>query len=186
LPDDRHCSRGILVAALSILLFALLPAANSTVTYTATTTITPKRTTLTLWVNAYDGSVPGSWTKIGTSPYLNAQDQPTNYGYSANHKDFWGIFSFQTTNETGTITSVNLYLYAKTTDASPNSFSCFVNSVDYSVSLPTSWGWVNVNVTATLSTWQTINAAKLELETVKNNGPTISVDTAYIQVQYNP
>jgi hypothetical protein len=183
LPNSKHLIQCILVVCLIIFPFTLTlcPIAYSIVSYTSLVITTPRPTTLNLWVNSYDGSVSSAWTTNGIPPYLNTQDQTTNYGYSSNDKDSWGNFTFQTTNETGTITSVTLFIYAKA-DSSSNNLDCIFDSTKYSISLPTSWDWVNVDVTAKLNTWQAINAAKLELITNESSTTTIYVDATYLKI----
>nr|KXH74456.1 MAG: hypothetical protein AM325_16600 [Candidatus Thorarchaeota archaeon SMTZ1-45] len=50
------------------------------------------------------------WTTIGTAPYLDAQDEPTNYIYTKQPSDQIGWFEFENTAITGTV-SVNISIY---------------------------------------------------------------------------
>ncbi len=140
---------------------------------------------INLWVNAYDATYD-SWTKVGAAPYLDAQDQPANYGYSSVDKDDWGIFDFNDTPQTGTINAVTLYLYARCTAAGQD-MNIFLWDgtafIQYIVYTPTSWGWVSVDVQATLDTWAKINAARLWLE-MRAKDKTQYVDAVYIRVDY--
>jgi len=66
--------------------------------------------------NAYSSTYTG-WTTVGTSPYLSAQDQPTNYVYevSAVAGDAIGWFDFPSTTLTGSL-NVNISIYCNSGD----------------------------------------------------------------------
>ena len=70
--------------------------------------------------NAFD-STWTSWTEVGSSPYLNAQDQPTNYirrnYYYPSQNEGW--FDFPDTTLTGTL-RVNISVYCNNDDGAGN------------------------------------------------------------------
>jgi len=135
---------------------------------------------LSLYVDSVDVT---AWTTVGTSPYLDAQDQPTNYIYSAGRNTNSGNYGFTDTAETGTINSVYLYIYAY--GVSSADFTTFLSGTDTSLGPPTSWGWVNVDVSAILTSWTTINAATVMFDRINTVNET-GVDAAYLYVDYTP
>jgi len=62
--------------------------------------------------NGYDSTYT-QWTKVGTAPYLNAQDEPTHYIYTnkAGYADGW--YDFADTAATGGGISLNISLYCQ-------------------------------------------------------------------------
>ena len=65
--------------------------------------------------NAYDSTYT-DWTTVGTSPYVDTQDQPTNYVYEPKTAGILiGWFDFPSTTLTGTI-SVNITIYCNNDD----------------------------------------------------------------------
>ncbi|MBZ9577874.1 hypothetical protein KJA13_02450 [Patescibacteria group bacterium] len=137
--------------------------------------------TLSLYVNT-EVSV-GVWTTAGTVPYLNAQDQPTNYIYSIGRNSDSGVYGFADTAQTGTINSVYLYIYAY--GVASTNFTTYINSTDTGLGPPTSWGWVSVNVSTILTTWDAINAATCYFDR-PNTTDNAGVDAAYFYVDYTP
>lgn len=55
------------------------------------------------------------WTEVGADPYLDAQDQPTNYIYTTSSDVWEGWFDFPSTTLTGTL-SVNMTVYSNNDD----------------------------------------------------------------------
>lgn len=141
-------------------------------------------TTLQLWVSAL-GTERTGWTRVGTSPYLNAQDQPTHYVYSIVKKAEIGDFDFQDTAETGTINSVTLYVYGQTAIAN-NLFYIWngITWASYNPILPATWGWASIAVPV-LDTWNKINGAKLYIYHPNSTSRT-DIDAAYLLVDYTP
>ena len=135
--------------------------------------------TLQLWVDNEDST--GAWTTAGTAPYLDAQDQPTNYIHDTDRNHDSGVYSFESTTETGTINSVTLYIYAY--GVSSSDFTTFVGATDTGLGPPTSWGWVNVDVSSILTTWAQINAATIYFDRV-NTTNDAGVDAAYLYIDY--
>ena len=68
--------------------------------------------TESLYVSGFD-STNTAWTEVGASPYLDAQDEPTNRIWTATKKAEEGYFSFDNTSRppTDTLNSVTLYVY---------------------------------------------------------------------------
>jgi len=141
--------------------------------------------TLQLWVSVL-GTERTGWTRVGTSPYLNAQDQPTNYVYSIVKKAEIGDFDFQDTAQTGTINSVTLYVYGQAATGSGQTFYIWdgVTWTSYNPTLPATWGWASIAVPV-LNTWAKINGAKLYIFHFNTTART-DVDAAYLLVDYTP
>ena len=138
--------------------------------------------TLELYVNNEDST--GAWTTVGSAPYLGIQDQPTNYIYSTTRNSNSGVYSFTNSGKTSeTITSVYLYIYAY--GVASSNFTTILNATNTGLGCPTSWGWVNVNVSSILTTWAEIDAVTMYFDrpnTTNNAG----VDAAYLYVTYVP
>ena len=66
--------------------------------------------TIQLWVDNEDSA--GAWDTTGSPPYLGAQDQPTNFIGDNDRNNDSGVYSFQSSADLGTITRVDLYIYA--------------------------------------------------------------------------
>lgn len=176
-------SRLNLIIVLSVVFFTTVPITNSLVVYTTTVSIAPKHASLVLWVNAYNAAKT-QWTTVGTSPYLDAQDQPSNYGWTSTDEAFWGDFDFQDTSQTGIVQSVTLSIYAKCNASSDRELVCTIGGTSDTMMLPTDWAWVNASFTSTLDTWQKINDAQLFMQQ-KAKSNTVSVDTAYLEVEFS-
>lgn len=135
--------------------------------------------TIQLWINEIISSV--GWTRQGSVPYLDAQDQPTNYIYSTSRNTNSDVFGFTNTLLSGTINSVLLYVYAYGVNSS--NFSTYLSDNNVGLGPPTSWGWVYVDVSSILDTWEKINSASIYFDrpnTTNNAG----VDAAYLLVDY--
>jgi hypothetical protein len=142
-----------------------------------------------LWVNDYDNNRDG-WTKVGTSPYLDAQDQPTNYGYNATNKVLWGNFDFADSAALGTINSVHFYAYGKCAQVGrdPTAWGWDGTTwVDFKkFPFTTVWGWGNIDLSEELDTWTKINGVRLYIEGRTGQAPGTFVDACYISVDYTP
>jgi len=134
---------------------------------------------LQLWVASEQST--GAWNTTGSTPYLDAQDQPTNYIYSTGRNADSGVYLFDTTSETGTITSVTLYIYAY--GVASSNFTSILSGSDTGLGPPASWGWVNVDVSSILTTWAQINAATIYFDR-PNTTNDAGVDAAYLYVVY--
>jgi len=64
------------------------------------------------WINP-DGSEAdiGEWTSTGTSPWIDAQDEPTNYISESTNGALTGWFSFGSTSASGSGLTVNMSVY---------------------------------------------------------------------------
>jgi len=135
-----------------------------------------------LYVNSV--VTPGAWDTIGSSPYLDAQDEPTNYISDNGRNNNSDIFGFEDAGQTDeVINSVTLYIYAY--GVASSNFSTFINATDTGLGPPASWGWVSVDVSAILTTWAEINAATIYFDR-GNTTNEAGVDAAYLYVDYIP
>jgi len=146
------------------------------------------QTTATLWVNAFD-NVRTGWTRVGSSPYLDAKDQPTNYVYNDNTVVAYqkiGDFHFPNLpTEATDVTSVTLWVYADT--ASPfvyfwiyvwdgsvwNEVTCYHGP----------WSWKSYDLSTVLDTVEKVNNAKIYLDSA-GFGVVIKCDAVYLEVEY--
>jgi len=64
-----------------------------------------------LYVHTDDNTNDGDWTEAGTTPWVDAQDEPTNEGYVSASNDLWGNFLIDDTTGTGAINSITLDVY---------------------------------------------------------------------------
>jgi len=142
--------------------------------------------TLSLYVNGL-GIESSDWIEVGDSPYLNAQDQPTHYIYSAVKKAEHGDFTFADTAMTGTINSVHLYIYGESTGQQTQDITLWDGTGWSSIFgfVFGSWGWVNVDVSTFLDSWTKINAAKMHIQH-ENIASNCGIDVAYLYVDYTP
>lgn len=137
--------------------------------------------TVELWVNAFDAS-SDTWTKVGVSPYLDAQDEPSNYVYSAGRNTNCGLFTFQQRAGTETINSVTLYIYAY--GVATSDFECYLSGVATGLGPPAGgWTWRSIDVSSILTTWTQINAATLLLDR-PNTKNEAGCDAAYLLIDY--
>ncbi len=148
-----------------------------------------------LWVDSFDNSRHAtSWVTQGSSPYLNAQDEPNNYVYTdrAVGGDQIGDFGFEDHAQTGTINSIKLKMYGHAYQYTPNDdyFDVYLwdgnswNKVMSFQGLP-NYVWQEAVVTSYLNTWQKVNGAKIYLEKIgklKRSG--IACDAALLVVDY--
>ncbi len=68
-----------------------------------------------LWVDSFDATTQ-DWTEVGASPFLGAQDQPTNYIYCTSGINIdHGFFGFTNTTSSS-ITDVNISIYHNTAE----------------------------------------------------------------------
>ncbi len=151
-----------------------------------------------LWVDSFDLTID-QWAKKGSSPYLNAQDEPLNQvygqpnGLGSQGGDRIGDFGFENHSGTGTINSVMLRVYGRASPAFPDLKYFSVYLWDGS-----SWNrvmdfksercfvWKEVDVSLYLDTWDKINGAKIYLETEAEGqkGARQACDAAVLIVDY--
>lgn len=135
------------------------------------------------WVNVID-----EWTRVGADPYLNAQDQPTNYVHVSAKTMAEGDWNFTDVSADGssyTLHSVQLVMYydAGSEKVAATLYDGSGWSGDYIFTgSPYSWGWADVS--AFLNTKTKIDDALLHLESQAAGGwsGTVGVDAAYILV----
>jgi hypothetical protein len=143
--------------------------------------------TLWLYVNA-DDEIRTDWTRVGTNPYLDAIDYPTNFVNVTGNNMLVGDFNFTDSGKsTETINSVTVQLNATQSQNNCN-LEVFVwdgtswTSLDV-VATPTSWGWMNWTATTELNTWTKIDGAKIYIKSRSATG-TYEVDCARLKVDY--
>jgi len=140
-----------------------------------------------LYVSA-DDETRTDWTRVGTNPYLNAIDYPTNFVNVSGNNLQIGDFNFADSRKsTETINSVTVQLYAKQSGIN-NNLEVFVWDGSGWASLgiqttPTSWGWMSWTATTVLDTWTKIDGAKIYLVS-KSAAGTFEVDCARLSVDY--
>ena len=132
-----------------------------------------------LWVTGFDATVD-AWNKYGSSPYLDVQDG-SNYVEDNDRNNNCGYFTFNTSTDLGTITSVYLYMYAY--GEATNDFEALINDTVTGLGPPTTSGWVNIEVTSIIGTWSAINSATLLLDR-GNTKNVAGCDAAYVLVNY--
>jgi len=143
--------------------------------------------TLWLYVNA-DDETRTDWTRVGTNPYLDAIDHPTNFVNVTGNNMLVGDFNFTDSGKsTETISSVVVQLYAKASSSGKN-LEVFVWDTSSWISLdtqstPTSWGWINWTATTELDTWTKIDGARIYIKSRSAAG-VFEVDCARLQVDY--
>ena len=141
-----------------------------------------------LWATGFVNNKTG-WTRVGTTPWLSSQNQPTDYVWTATKKAQIGDWSFANTARppTDTLNGVTLYVYGQSAGVSgDNTFYIYDGSTWYDVSLPalpTSWGWVNVSLNTWINTWTKVDAAQLYIAHANTTNRS-DVDAAYLLVDY--
>ena len=135
----------------------------------------------TLWVNGL-GPEESGWSTVGSTPYLDSQDQPSNYIYSTARNRNHGNFTFTDSSiGTGTINSVNLYVYCQS--VSSGDFATYLNGSNTGLTPPSSWGWTNVDVSSILTSWSIIDSAYILFDRINTRNRS-DVDGAYLYVDY--
>lgn len=138
---------------------------------------------LDLWVNVNDESKT-DWTRVGANPYLDAIDYNANYVYTDQNNYLVGDFDFEDTSETGTIDSVEVEVYAKSTN-NPLDIWIWDGSawqLGGSVTIGTEWAWYSVDVSSILNTREKINGARMYLTTA--SAGLFEVDAGRLHVSY--
>lgn len=128
-------------------------------------------------------TVTTGWTRVGTTPYLNTQNQPTSYIWSAARNANSDTFGFASSADLGTITNVTLYIYAQ--GVASTNFDTYLDGVAVGLGPPASWSWVNHDVTSALPTWADVNAAVIYFDRPSTTQQS-NVDAAYLRVTYSP
>jgi len=193
--------RKIAASLLVISLFMLLPVAvSSLVSYTTTAVITPyKVEILDLYVDSFDAT-KDQWAKVGSSPYLDAHDEPNNYVYSplegngSKDGDQIGDFGFEDANQTGTIVSVKLRVYGHASTSNPDQcyFSIHLWNGSSWIEIMNFKGegnyvWKEIDVSSYLDNWDKVNGAEIYLRTedpASLEKGEHACDAAFIRVNY--
>lgn len=135
------------------------------------------------WTNVID-----EWTRVGADPYLDAQDQPTNYIHVSVKTQEEGDFNFTDVQAEGysyTLHTVHLAMYC---DAGSEIIYATLHdgsgwSGDYTFQ-GSGWAWRSVDVSGFLDTKTKIDDALLHLESAAIGGwsGSVAVDAAYLRV----
>jgi hypothetical protein len=97
-------------------------------------------------VNAFDNTY-NDWTGVGSTPYLGAQDQPSNYIYTSSNNADEGWFDFPSTTLTGSL-SINITIYCNNNDGAGN------DGADVWVDYTGTGAGTNVGRVAQHTSWQ--------------------------------
>ena len=124
----------------------------------------------------------GSWTQVGTTPYLDTQNYPTSYIHSNSRNANSDVYGFTNSSDLGTINWVKLWVYCQH-GGDIADFATIINSTDVGLTPGVALGWVSVDISAVLTTWDAINAATMYFDK-PNTANDPKVDAAYIQVDY--
>ena len=140
----------------------------------------------------YVDTAPGTpaWSTNGSAPYLDAQDQPTNYIYTITNSLVSGWFEFAETSGTGTGFAANCSVYwVAVTDSS---FSWEIDwtgddTADASggvITTQTTWGWSDLGTISGLDTQTEIDAARIRFTYDKGGAQPdqCSIDAARIGI----
>jgi len=193
--------RKIAASLLVISLFALLPVAvSSLVSYTTTAVITPCEVEiLDLYVDSFDAT-KDQWVTVGSSPYLDALDEPNNYvfspleGIGSKDGDQIGDFGFEDANQTEAIVSVKLRIYGHAGTSNPDQCyfsvhlwngSSWIKIMDFEGE--GNYVWKEVDVSSHLDNWDKVNGAEIYLRTedpASLEKGEHACDAAFIRVSY--
>ncbi|MHA2433968.1 MAG: hypothetical protein ACXADO_12120, partial [Candidatus Thorarchaeota archaeon] len=129
------------------------------------------------------------WSTTGTTPWINAQDQPTNIIYTATNDLVSQWYTFGATSGTGSGFSVNCSIYW---NAAVDSYIANVEidwtddgTADWSTSTSTqTWAWDDLGTVTGLDTATEINAARIRFTYNKGAGgpDQLSIDAARLGV----
>jgi hypothetical protein len=138
--------------------------------------------TLDLYVDNEDST--GAWQTVGSPPYISSQNEPTDYIWDDDRNNVSGVYSFETTAQTGTINSVYLHLYVYGVAASD--FNAFVSGQDAgNAAVAGAWQWrTAIDVSSILTSWAQINAATVYFDR-PNTTNAAGVDCAFLRVDYS-
>jgi len=144
-----------------------------------------------LWVNGFT-STETAWTLTGSTPYLNAVDNPTNIVSTATRNIAVSRFNFSDlTDPTSAIVSVQVCVYANTAGDDGAIIQLYNSSGGpYNIAtqyFTSSYTWYNFTCTSTLPTFQEVNGAQLRLYSQRQGSTmsTVRVDAALLRVTYN-
>ena len=137
-----------------------------------------------LYVSGFDNADHG-WTTVGSSPWLNSVDYPTNYVHTAQMGVGEGWFSFQDM-PSGPVVNATLDIYGWSLRAGDQVYVSVWDgggSNAFYLTVPTSPGWFSADVSNFLTTQTKVNAAMLWIywAAIDNNGHCY-VDSARLRV----
>ena len=144
---------------------------------------------LSLYVDGYDVSTKG-WTRVGTSPYLDAIDYPTSYLTVKGGNKLIGDFDFGDSGmTTETIVNVTIQVYALNSRSGDSIEVSLWNGSAWaslgSREVPVSWGWMTWDATPRLNSWGLIDGARIYLRWSPGSGSyDVYVDCARILVEF--
>ncbi len=139
-----------------------------------------------LYCDSYAPAQASGWRKVGTSPYLNAVDYPSNYIHTSTRLSRDGNFGFQ--NSGGdSINTVSIDINGMTARQSDSIRIRIYDGSTWtdlgSVSLPTSFEWISIDVTSHLDSWDKINAAQLWFQfRTTNNAGHVYIDCVRLRI----
>jgi len=143
-----------------------------------------------LWVNGFT-SAETSWTLTGTTPYLNAVDNPTNIVSTATRNIAVSRFNFSDLNNDAVVESVQVCVYGNTA-GDDGAIIQLYNSTGGPYNIATqyfssSYTWYNFTCTTTLPNLEQVNGAQLRLYSQRQGGTmsTIRVDAALLRVTFH-
>jgi hypothetical protein len=147
------------------------------------------------YVNSFSGTYT-DWTRVGTSPYLNAVDYPANYVYitGTQRNKRIGYFGFQDAGAEQSETISKVYVEI-------NGYASFDPDIGYptvnlyvydgstwtlfsSIALTSTKQWISIDVSSIINTWAKVNACQIYLVyTGYTSLQDALVDAARIKVQ---
>jgi len=130
------------------------------------------------------------WTTVGATPYLSAQDQPTNYIYTASNGLVSQWYTFAATSGLSGTFTVNLSIYwaASSGDSYPQWELDWTNdgAADSSGSFTTKtiWGWTSTGSISGLDTVTEINDCRIRFTLNKGGGgpEQVNIDAARLGI----
>lgn len=104
-----------------------------------------------LLVESFDNTIDDGWTEVGTTPYLDYQDQPTNYIYCTSGPgagNSHGNYDFFATSADDSVTDVNVTIYHNTNERTRVTIynSTTSDTIDFANS---GGGWASETITQT-------------------------------------
>lgn len=132
------------------------------------------------------------WSKVGTTPYLDAADDPTNKitHTVVNHFSRYFTFPSITVGKVGRLVSAKLYYRIKC--AIPNQMAKgeIWNGTMWSdqpnQTIGTTYSYIEYDVSAHLNSISKVNVARCAFRIVTGGGNLFSIDHAYLRVTYIP
>jgi len=142
-----------------------------------------------LYVDTYN-LISEDWITVGSAPYLDTQDQPTNYGYTSGNLDVWEEFTFADLSGSTGINSVNISVYCDVTTETITVYIWDSGAVAWSLAGTLSgsgWAWRSLDISTILTTEVEINNAKIYFKAQKDGAKfdnPVSIDSARLGIGY--